>query len=828
MKRLLILLGLLEILGMAMTTAQENPLIPMAAVTGRPTREFIREFMGEYRRVGITQFLIYPRSGCEVEYLSEEWFQLVQNVLDAGEELGFTSIWLYDEFNWPSGQCGGRVMAESPDYALQYLSAKKDAETGEVTFTVNSMPKYPNLLNPDAVEFFLQTTHEEYAKRFGKYFGTLVKGIFSDEPSYGYYWSHDDWDTPDEVRVAWYPELEQEYHERTGHELKDDIRAHFDGSARQCFRRNCNILAGRRFRETYFDRIRGWCEAHGLLLTGHLMGEHGAEATRYNGDPLLANAGFSLPGMDEISTIVRVQDAEWQTLGTVQYGAHQRGNGALAELFALGPATLGPAYLRQMIWLTALFGVDHYLLAVAQFGSEGNALKPVWYHPTSPAQTWFEHYDLLGEEAQKAALFARREVCPEVEIRYADHSPLQGELLRRLVLEQRPWRFLRADDAPSPEAFVVLESLPDGTLQDEKSGVVFNDAVQLTSWMRMRYCQRVRVFSYGELLARDVLVQNFMDGTCVVLDLREPTEVPRRLLLRYAGETESRSFLLEAAGVAVFDHKADVGDFAPRTEPDGVGQNVRCSQRNAASDKWRLAGLDRPNLLCPEFDAENRLRIEIAPGVGPIHIMVRQFATPAEALLDSQAIVAEELCTDLPQGFNHLYRASAEISLEAGEHCLELSGVVQDYPFLPSVVLSGDFAVFCEEPGKMWLMPLPKEVSSGDLTTQGLRNYAGKVTLEQMVEVPEDTEFLCLDTGANCASVSLDGQSLGVRCWAPFAWEVSAEVRGKSVVLSVTLESPVGWLFGRERLVTGRAWQSSRTILPPGIYCATWQLAISN
>ena len=73
---------------MAMTTVQENPLIPMAAVTGRPTREFIREFMGEYRRVGVTQFLIYPRSGCEVEYLSEEWFQLVQNVLDAGEELG--------------------------------------------------------------------------------------------------------------------------------------------------------------------------------------------------------------------------------------------------------------------------------------------------------------------------------------------------------------------------------------------------------------------------------------------------------------------------------------------------------------------------------------------------------------------------------------------------------------------------------------------------------------------------------------------------------------------------------------------------------------------
>ncbi|MBR4219880.1 MAG: hypothetical protein IKR81_01915, partial [Victivallales bacterium] len=182
---------------------QENPLIPMAAVTGRPSREFIRWFMGEYRRVGVTQFLLYPRSGCELEYLSEEWFTMVQNVIDAAEELGFTSLWLYDEFNWPSGQGGGRVMAESPDFSLHYLQTKRDGETGEVAFTVQRMEKYPNLLNPDAVEFFLKTTHEEYARRFGKYFGTLIKGIFTDEPSFGYYWGHNEFDPPDEVHLPW-------------------------------------------------------------------------------------------------------------------------------------------------------------------------------------------------------------------------------------------------------------------------------------------------------------------------------------------------------------------------------------------------------------------------------------------------------------------------------------------------------------------------------------------------------------------------------------------------------------------------------------------------
>ena len=89
----------------------KNPLIPMSAVTGRPTKDFIKWFMGEFRRVGITQFLVYPRAGCEVPYLSEEWFTTVGWILKTAEKLDFEAVWLYDEFNWPSGQCGGRVMA---------------------------------------------------------------------------------------------------------------------------------------------------------------------------------------------------------------------------------------------------------------------------------------------------------------------------------------------------------------------------------------------------------------------------------------------------------------------------------------------------------------------------------------------------------------------------------------------------------------------------------------------------------------------------------------------------------------------------------------------
>ena len=128
-----------------MSRNQECPLIPMGAVTGKPDRKMISETLTALREVGVTQYLIYPRSGCELEYLSDEWFDTCRIFFEEGERLGFTSMWLYDEFNWPSGQCGGKIMRENPDYALPYLQVlEKD---GKFIFRKSCNPARPNVLN---------------------------------------------------------------------------------------------------------------------------------------------------------------------------------------------------------------------------------------------------------------------------------------------------------------------------------------------------------------------------------------------------------------------------------------------------------------------------------------------------------------------------------------------------------------------------------------------------------------------------------------------------------------------------------------------------------
>ena len=138
---------------------QELPLIPMGAITGRPDLQKVKSFLTAFREAGFTQFMLYPRTGCEVEYLSKEWFDFCSMIVEVCRELGFTSLWLYDEFNWPSGQCGGKIMAENPDHALQYLAVSE--KEGVYTFARGSNPLRPDVLNPEAMKKFIEYTHEQ-------------------------------------------------------------------------------------------------------------------------------------------------------------------------------------------------------------------------------------------------------------------------------------------------------------------------------------------------------------------------------------------------------------------------------------------------------------------------------------------------------------------------------------------------------------------------------------------------------------------------------------------------------------------------------------------
>ena len=126
-----------------------------------------------------TRSRVYPRDGCDVEYMSERWLEICGDIIEYAAMIDM-DIWLYDEFNWPSGTCFGKVMENNPEYAAHHVMITDDGYEIRVSEMAHGRipEQYADILNPDTVDCFINLTHEKYYERFGKWFGDNNKGHF--------------------------------------------------------------------------------------------------------------------------------------------------------------------------------------------------------------------------------------------------------------------------------------------------------------------------------------------------------------------------------------------------------------------------------------------------------------------------------------------------------------------------------------------------------------------------------------------------------------------------------------------------------------------------
>jgi len=709
----------------------ENPLIPMGALTGRPSREQIRRILAKYREAGIEQYLIYPRSGCELEYLSEEYLDTVDAICEEAEKLGFTSIWLYDEFNWPSGSCAHRVPHENPDFAARFLCAYRTPEGIKVE--VRSNPDYTDLMNPAAADRFIALTHERYYKRLKPWFGKLIKGIFTDEPEIGYFRPAAAEPRPIFV-MGWYDGLEDEYRAETGSSLRDDLAVGLHADP-EFFPIRCAALLGRRFRTSYIDRVRRWCDAHGVALTGHLMDEYlPLGARRANGRILPALSGFTLPGIDDVHCHTDMAAFEFLTYSTGLYAIEQRGNrGGLAELFATCRCDTGFVKLVQMVYLAAAFGIDHYVLAVAATDPRGNAIKKEFFHSFAWDLPELAAWPEWAASARRAARLARKERLYEVGVRYGDNTQGLPALLRDLAAQQLNWRLLDADEEAPEELRWVFTTGAAGVLE-EKSGVANANLPMLLRRFREKLILSSQVCYDDGVPVQDILVRRYKDGSILVIDMAGRT---RRLKLRRNGG--EIGFELSAYGVMEFPG-------------------------------WRVE-FEHPHVQRLEFDADGKFIVELTRRQA-LKLALRSYGGTAEVAINGKAIAAEQECTGLPESFRALYREAELGTLPAGKYTFTLCSAVEDYGFLPAALLLGnDLPAYA---GRV--------VQSAELV---LPADARKIRLVGSVPPPGDAMLL------------LNGNLLGCRLREPYEWVIPDALRGTEVEVRMEYSSSISALFGR-------------------------------
>ena len=795
----LMLTGLLAMAlnGAVRAEAPPAPLIPMGAITGRPDENTVRETLEAYKSVGIDQYLIYPRSGLETEYMSEEWLQLCEWFCKHAQRLNM-KIWLYDEYNWPSGSCKGRVPKERPGYVYREFAVSRKAD-GTFSWRVQAAPGWVDSKSVNAIKRFIELTHDRYEKRLKPYFGNTVVGIFSDEPAYHVPIKFAAMPT---LRFAYYDGAEVVYKQRVGRDLRQDVEAYLaDNSKDEVWAVYADLL-GQRLRAAFFDQIRTWCDRQGLLYTGHLLAEDAtAKGIRYNGNVLNALKGFSLPGMDEIGTRLSTNDIEWATFAAAQHAIGRRGKGGLAELFALGPANMTHATQRQMIWLSAMHKVDQYLLAVAPLDARGNLEKGAYFNPLTRMQPWFPAFRVLADESRLAASYAAKPVRCEVAVRYPqseaakmgmrdqNHPWLNGTL-RRLAIEQITVDLYEEDEA-CDKPFVI--SFQGKNIREERSGRAFEKLDALVAFMRSQRPTEVWVETAEGKMSDSVLLRHYQDNSVAVLALGKQAQPGLRLMRR---GKQPVLFNLPAQGVFVWDGQKPAHDIDRRlADPAFVNKNgVRVKpilETGQDAFSLTLGNLNTHRLV---FNSNGVARLSVEHPVAEARIVIRNFPKPYSLTLDGKPLIADLPCDTLRQGLNGLYMQTVPFRLEKGGHAFSVNtGGRDNNYFLPVAFVTGAFAVKDSQ-----AVTVPQKVAPTALWRYGLAGYAGSLTYRAEVDVPRHAGDLLirLKTGGLYTSVALGGQLIGERAWAPFEWRVPESLRGGRHELVITVATSVAPLFG--------------------------------
>ena len=266
--------------------------------------------MDEMYDKGVYEVVISSRLGIEIDYLSEEWFDRIETVVEYAKQIGM-KIWLYDEDNWPSGYAGGKVLEENPDYCGKHLKRIVDQESNQVIFRQEntlwhpaySKGYYTDMLNKKATETFIKYTHQIYKDRVGQYFGNVIKGFFVDEP--GFYNNLQLIDIGDDGSVPWTDEFPDYFLKRNGYDIWEKLPHLWDvidESSSQIridyYETLCDM-----YKENYLDVLRKFCEDNNMLLIGHV---HYEEFLHYHiatqGNFMRALESLSIPGVDRIDT----------------------------------------------------------------------------------------------------------------------------------------------------------------------------------------------------------------------------------------------------------------------------------------------------------------------------------------------------------------------------------------------------------------------------------------------------------------------------------------------------------------------------------------------
>lgn len=306
------------------------------------TDEELKWQIQEMNANGVRGFILHPRHGLITEYLSEDYFDRIRTCIEEADKLGMKAYLYDENNwpsgpvdgvlleSYPQYRMSGCIISQRFHVAGgRSLKQKLDVRDGLIAAVAVPVEKnilvglpqdavlldsfikdgtlkwvapddvarwavfifariilrggtffggYLDTLNDDAVAKFIEMTHQKYAERFSKYFGGIIDGIFTDEPSMCYFGA----DT-----IPFTPSLPSEFCWRHNYDFWRVLPAIFENAGNSTAQMRCDFYntITAMYQDAYFKQIYDYCDPLHLNTIGHVMQEGELyQSTRHQGD----------------------------------------------------------------------------------------------------------------------------------------------------------------------------------------------------------------------------------------------------------------------------------------------------------------------------------------------------------------------------------------------------------------------------------------------------------------------------------------------------------------------------------------------------------------
>ncbi len=683
----------------------------------------------------------YTGSTLGIDYDTPEYWQALKTIQAAAEASGRPII-LHDESGWPSGQAGGKILKQG---GVQWMrQTLRPTPADPLHFeplqkgSINPATPQPDLLNPGVGNAVVELVHQKHKEAFGGTLPACMPWIYADEPTFGGI-GHDPI-----KEFIWTPDLEKLFAERYGYriesflpQLTDETLTTLPTETAQARVDYFDLLA-HLFETNYLKPIFEWCDENQVVSGGHLLLEHDPRRFMEGGHGHLLRSWrqFHIPGIDSIFQESHPLKRSHHFPKYASSIARQTGRYCSSMPFGASSCAVTPAIFKWTIDHELVRGINLFLL----WGYSPN--PDIHYQWSRPV---FGYFGPLWKYMDVAYLYTARLSyllsCGTPECRTAVYFDM------RSIWAGEPWQS-RAIEAQESIAQTLLETQHDFDFVDDTA------------------LKEATVSPTGELIV------GRMAYTTLI--------IPETDWMEADAQTTVERF--KQAGGRVLSHGTPKTPLLRTATPQ---PNLRVCKRNLS---------------------EESIYFLVNEGNDPIETTVLFSATTAPERLDPESgnIIPEygelnegqiQLPLALAPWESHVYRFTKNMATASPAQQPTYT-VLADWIFqiAEKTVIDNDKI--------RTILPEQKNFQKTELkdwcTFLG-EDFTGTVRYQTQFDLSSKDQqqnwMIDLSTVKSACSVSVNGQPIGRKLWAPFTFTLPADALAEKNVLIVEVSNTLSNLF---------------------------------